>query len=219
MESEGGSSGGPNRIPLAATFIICCLVVAATAPAAAQGTVSTDIELSQLYQQDAESTALSCLDVSKSEVTQRLNEVGIQQVNTRIQQSSDRIPNSVRNAMVGERVNINVESGGATTTFSVVVNQNAQIEQIEPNAVSDPTLRATTDCETIDRIIDADDRQSAMQAAISRGDITWEGLTTTSEVETSYGGKAVQTYTIVESGETGDVNDARDGFRNGLLLQ
>jgi hypothetical protein len=220
MNAEGETSGGPNKVPLITTFVVCCLVLAVTAPVAAQGAGDTDPRFSQLYQQQgSDATALACLDVSKSEVTNRLNEVGIETINAQIRQSSDRIPNSVRNAMVGERVNIKIQSNGATTTFSAVVNEGAQIQRIEPRPVSDPTLRATTDCQTIQRIINADDKQAAMQVAISQGDISWEGLTTTSEVETSYGGKAVQTYTIVESGETGDINDASDGFQNGLLLQ
>lgn len=214
MESSRDDPGGSRLAAVATALLAFCLVLSVATPVVAQGQSSTTDSYSPgLLQQEGD--ALSCLDgISKQKIAQELNSRTIQQVNTKLNQNSEQIPNSVRSAMVGERVNIKVES----TYFSMVINRNARVEQIETSRLENPTVRATTDCETFEDIIESDNRQATLQRKINQDAIQWEGLTATSEAETSYGEKGVQTYTIATNEETGDTDDAAKGFSNGLKL-
>lgn len=205
---------GISRTAIFVTMAVACaLVIGFVSPAMAHSQSMSPLQQAGLFQQDG--GEFSCAGMTKAEISQRLNNLAADEINAKLRQNSERIPATVRNAMVGERINIRIDS----TYFATVINENAQIERIETQRLDNPTVRVTTDCATLERIYESDNRQAALQTALNNDDIQWEGLTTTSDVETSYGSKAVQTYTIVESGETGDTQDATRGFSSGLMLE
>jgi len=200
MSSKSGL--GMNANTIASITVIVSFVLASLF------TVSAVAEAQQ------SDSPLSCLDVSKEELQEEINQENIRKVNNEIQENPERIPDSVRSAMVGERINIDVDS----EYFSTRVSENARIEWVQTTAIEDPTMKVTTDCRTIKGIVESDNKEAALRDAIDRNAITWDGLTTSSEIETSYGGKAVQTYTIVSSNETGNAGDAAEGFSSGLSM-
>jgi len=130
-----------------------------------------------------------------------------------IGETADSLPDVARDAVVGERVQARV--GG--THFGVVVDSEGQVTETTRGKLSDPTLKARTDCATVGRIANAEDKRAAARRAISTGEITWEGVGGVKNVQVAFGSKAVQVYEIVEGGNsTGDAGDAIDGFSKGL---
>jgi hypothetical protein len=149
---------------------------------------------------------LSCLEEDQSAVTDRLSSL--------TQQTMDILPASARNSAAGEQIVISVEE---STYFSANVTEESEVEEVRSGRADDPTIVAETDCETIDRISTSETPSTTLQQAISRGDISWRGTSATSDATVAYASKGVQSYHIVESGETGDVQNGTDGFTNGLV--
>lgn len=149
---------------------------------------------------------LSCLEEDQSTVTDRLSSL--------TQQTMDILPASARNSAAGEQIVISVEG---STYFSADVNEESEVEEVRSGRADDPTIVAETDCETIDRISRSETPSTTLQQAISQGDISWRGTSATSDATVAYASKGVQAYYIVESAETGDVQNGTDGFTSGLV--
>jgi len=128
-------------------------------------------------------------------------------------ETADSLPDVANDAVVGERISARV----GDTRFGVVVNDEGEVTETTRGRLDDPTLRARTDCETVQRIANAEDKRATARRAISTGDITWEGVGGVKNVQVAFGSKAVQVYDIIDSSNsTGNTGDAVDGFSKGL---
>ena len=79
-----------------------------------------------------------------------------------------------------ERVNLVVtDADGETATISFRMDGQLRMTELEQGPRSDATLRMSTDRETFERIVDADDPAVAFRAAVTNDQITFDGLGTT----------------------------------------
>lgn len=125
----------------------------------------------------------------------------------------DSLPDAARDAMVGERISIRIDS----SYYGIIVDEAGEIVDATTGQLDEPTIRARTDCDTVDRILGAESRADALRQAISNDDITWEGVGGAKNVQIAAGSKALQVYDIVTAEDSaGDVGDAGDGFQKGL---
>jgi hypothetical protein len=84
----------------------------------------------------------------------------------------------------GERVNFVVtDDDGETATFSFRMDNQLRMTELEQGPRSDATLRMSTDRETLERILDADNPAAAFRNAVTDGDVTFDGLGTTNAVK------------------------------------
>lgn len=172
------------------------------------GSINKTIEASAI-------ASLSCLDMSTGEVRNRIDSLASDRINRLIRRGARAMPNSVRNAMANEKVNIKIGS----VYFGVVTDSGAEVRRVQTGRLEGPTVQAETECQTVKNIAEAESERRALEAAISRGEIKWEGVSTTSEVATSYGSKGVQAVHILTSkNSTGSAEDAANGFTSGLMF-
>lgn len=83
-----------------------------------------------------------------------------------------------------ERVNLVVtDADGETATISFRMDGQLRMTELEQGPRSDATLRMSTDRETFERIVDADDPAVAFRAAVTNDQITFDGLGTTNAVK------------------------------------
>jgi len=171
--------------------------------------VNTTIEASTI-------ASLSCFDMRTEEVRNQINTLASDRINRLIRRGTRAMPNSVRNAMADEKINVKVGS----EYFGIFTNEDAEVDRVQTNRLENPTVQAETECQTVKNIVEAESERRALEAAISRGEITWEGVSTTSEVATSYGSKVVQTIHILTAkNSTGSMEDAAEGFTSGLMFE
>lgn len=189
-----------------ATVVACVLLF--TVPISAQVLAAAPTDMAGNHEASKATVFmnLDCLEQDESEVTSQMESYAKRTMNI--------LPASIRNRAADERIIISIEG---TTYFSAVVSEQANVEQVRTGRLEDPTIKAETDCVTIQRISTADSPSTALEKSISQNDIEWEGVSASKDAAVAYGSKSVQTYHIVKSGETGDVKDGADGFTNGLV--
>jgi len=130
-----------------------------------------------------------------------------------IGETADSLPDVAKDAVVGERVQARV----GDARFGVVVDSEGTVTETTRGKLDGATLKARTDCETVTRIANAEDKRATARRAISTGDITWEGVGGVKNVQVAFGSKAVQVYEIIDGGNsTGNAGDAADGFSKGF---
>lgn len=192
-----GESSDRLRIGRVATVVVACLALTLAAGPVYAGALSA-----MSGGHDAQTAACpgSGVDV-QGELSDLIGE------------TADSLPDVARDAVVGERVRARV----GETYFGVVVNGDGEVTETTRGRLENPTLKARTDCETVARIANAEDKRAAARRAISTGDITWEGVGGAKNVQVAFGSKAVQVYEIVNSDNSGgNASDAIDGFSKGL---
>ena len=150
---------------------------------------------------------LGCVEENQSDVSERLDDLATQ--------TTSSLPAAVQNQIAGERVIITV---GENTHFSAIVDEQAKVQDVRVGEIENPTLRAETDCQTIQRIANSDSPESELQRAISQGKIDWRGTTAQADAAANYGSRSVQTAQVVSEGETGNAQDAADGFSSGVTF-
>ena len=86
--------------------------------------------------------------------------------------------------LAGERVNLAVtDANGSTATFSFRMDSELRMTELEQGARSDATLRMSTDRETFQQVLNADNPAVALRNAVMNDDITFDGLGTANAVK------------------------------------
>lgn len=187
----------------AATAVLCVLLFAVPVQAVAIGGAGS---LSAMDGQAGPAANLDCLDESRGEITSRLGSLAGRTMAI--------LPESVQSRVVGEQLSIVI---GGSTHFAATVSEAGTVQRVRAGQAEDPSVVVRTDCQTVADIEDAESPSAALERSISQGRITLDGTSATADATVSYGSKGVQTYHIVQSSETGDIEDGTEGFTNGLV--
>jgi len=154
---------------------------------------------------DSGSQDLSCMESSESASTT------LEDIVTKTKAS---LPDVARSAMVGERILIDVDGD----FYGVVINSNSEVTQVTSGKLSNPSLKVTMDCATVETITDSEDKEAAISRAIDNGDISWDGVSASDDIKAKFGGKAYQMYQISqESGDAGTAEKVSTGLTNGAV--
>lgn len=153
-------------------------------------------------------TGLDCLEETESELADRLHDVATETVSE--------LPPNTREAIADERSILTVDE---STHFSGSTDSVGNVETVQVGEMADPSLLIRTDCQTVDAILNAENTWAELELRISQGDIEFEGVTVQTDVVVNYITSFVQAQHIIRSGESGDLDDAAEGFINGLTLQ
>lgn len=95
----------------------------------------------------------------------------------------DALPDVLQNRAADERVELNVQtSEGETVTYTATTDEDARVTEIREGS-HDPTIRVTTDEETIREVANAEDTGAAASEAYESGDIQVEGVGLTNTVK------------------------------------
>ena len=80
-------------------------------------------------------------------------------------------------SIFGEQViHIIITKTGGDIELAAITDSDAKITEIESGEPENPTLRVTSNDETVDRIFGSDDPASETTNALDTGDITYEGV-------------------------------------------
>lgn len=150
---------------------------------------------------------LACLNKSEDEISSELGMISSETVNA--------LPPEAQSVVAGGSIVVTV---GESTHFSAEVNDQAQVQDYQTGEIDEPALRAHTDCETVDGIVESQNPNSELRQSLSRDEIDWEGASAGADAAANYGSSGAQSYEIVSKGESGDAGDAADGFSNGLTF-
>jgi uncharacterized protein with LGFP repeats len=95
-------------------------------------------------------------------------------------------PDVIANRFADERITMTVEGSDGEATYTAVTDGNAEVVSFEEGE-NDPTIRVTTDEETISEIAESEDTGAAAVEAYESEDVTVEGVgvTNTVTVETA----------------------------------
>ena len=107
---------------------------------------------------------------------------GLQQLKEEYNGQSDNVPGFVSTIVGGEKVNFRIENESTNETVGVAF-EGVEITKIEKGGLEDPTLEAWTDQETINTIIESDEKYSELQEALNENDIDYEAKTTESTIK------------------------------------
>lgn len=107
---------------------------------------------------------------------------GLQQLKEEYNSQSDNVPDFVSTIVGGEKVNFRIENGSTNETVGVAF-EGVEITKIKKGGLEDPTLEAWTDQETINTIMESDDKYSELQEALNENDIDYEAKTTESTIK------------------------------------
>jgi len=91
-------------------------------------------------------------------------------------QNVDEVPSFVTGIIGGERVKFVVEptGGGQNAVYSAVVAKNGHIQSFKNEAPQNPTIRVTTTEATLQKIMNATDKQKAFSDAYNNGAFTYK---------------------------------------------
>lgn len=184
----------------AVTVVLCVLVFVVPVQAVAMGGAGS------LVDNNGPVANLDCLDEDQSEISERLGSLA--------EQTMAILPESVQSRVVGEQLSIIVGGG---SYFAATVSEAGTVEQVRIGQAEDPTVVVRAECQTVADIQASESSSAALERSISRGEVTLQGTSTTSDVAASYGSKGVQAYHITQSSETGGVEEGTDGFSSGLV--
>jgi putative NIF3 family GTP cyclohydrolase 1 type 2 len=88
----------------------------------------------------------------------------------------DDLPDVIKNRATNERVELTIEtSDGETVTYTAITDDEARVTELREGS-HDPTLRVSTDEETIREVANADNTGAAASEAYESGDIQIEGV-------------------------------------------
>ncbi|MEF8806486.1 hypothetical protein [Natronomonas sp.] len=88
----------------------------------------------------------------------------------------DDLPDVIKNRATNERVELTIEtSDGETVTYTAITDDEARVTELREGS-HDPTLRVSTDEETIREVANADNTSAAASEAYESGDIQIEGV-------------------------------------------
>lgn len=97
-------------------------------------------------------------------------------------QNVDQLPDVIKNRAANERVELQVErSNGEVVTYTAITDEDARVTEIREGS-HDPSIRVTTDEETIREVANAEDTPSAAAEAYKSDDVQVEGVGTVNTV-------------------------------------
>lgn len=86
--------------------------------------------------------------------------------------------------LANERVNLVVtDSDGSTATFSFRTDSQLRMTEVKQGTRADATIRMSTDRETFNETLTADDPAATFTSAVTEGDIEIDGVGTTNAVK------------------------------------
>lgn len=107
---------------------------------------------------------------------------GLEQLKNEYNRQSGEVPSFVGSIVGGERVNFRVETNSSNQTVGVAF-EGVEISNISADGFEDPTLKVSTDEETITTVLESEDKYSTLEQKLDENEIQYQATTTGSTVK------------------------------------
>lgn len=98
---------------------------------------------------------------------------GLKEIKGEYNNQSDKVPGFVSTIVGGEKLNFRVENGTTNETVGIAF-EGKEITTIRRGGIKDPTIEAWTDNETLNLVVESDDKYSELQEALNENEINYE---------------------------------------------